>query len=114
RAGAVVSTLPVGAGVERLVRHVRQQAAPDLPVIASTDDEIGLRPLVEAGATRVLPENLAAGLGLVAHTLAALGVDPGEVEVRMEAIRAELTPDLRRLSPTADPDWHASDVIREP
>ncbi len=114
RAGAVVSTLPVGAGVERLVRHVRQHAAPDLPVIASTDDEVGLRPLVEAGATRVLPENLAAGLGLVAHTLAALGIDPGEVEVRMEAIRAELTPDLRGLSPTVDPDWHASDVIREP
>jgi len=114
RAGAVVSTLPVSAGVERLVHHVRQQAAPDLPVIASTDDEIGLRPLVEAGATRVLPENLAAGLGLVAHTLAALGVDPGEGEVRMEAIRAELTPDLRGLSPTVDPDWHASDVIREP
>jgi voltage-gated potassium channel Kch len=114
RAGAIVSTLPVGAGVERLVRHVRQHAAPDLPVIASTDDEVGLRPLVEAGATRVLPENLAAGLGLVAHTLAALGIDPGEVEVRMEAIRVELNSDLRGLSPTVDAEWHARDASREP
>jgi CPA2 family monovalent cation:H+ antiporter-2 len=114
RAGAVVSTLPVTAGVERLVHHVRQHAAPDLPVIASTDDEIGLGPLVEAGVTRVLPENLAAGLGLVAHTLAALGLEPSEVEARMEAIRAELNPNLRGLPPTADARWPASDVAREP
>ena len=114
RAGAVVSTLPVSAGVERLVHHVRQHAAPDLPVIASTDDEIGLGPLVEAGVTRVLPENLAAGLGLVAHTLAALGIEPSEVEARMEAIRAELNPNLRGLPPTADAKWPARDASRGP
>ncbi len=63
----------------------------------STDDESGLVPLVEAGATLVLPENLAAGLGLAAQTLRVLGVDRGEVEARLEALRGELTPELREL-----------------
>jgi CPA2 family monovalent cation:H+ antiporter-2 len=96
RAGAVVSTLPVDAA-ERLVRHVRHDAPPDLPVIVSTDDDTGLGALVEAGATRVLPENLAAGLGLAAQTLAALGLDPRDVDTRMGAVRAALNPELRDL-----------------
>ena len=98
RAAAVVSTLPVEAGVERLVRYVRHiHASADLPVIVSADDDTGLGPLVAAGATRVLPENLAAGLGVAAQTLAALGMDPREVEARMAAIRAALSPELRDL-----------------
>jgi voltage-gated potassium channel Kch len=105
RTGAIVSTLPIHAA-ERLVRHVRQHAPPDLPVIVSTEDDLGLGPLVQAGVMRVLPENLAASLELAAHTLAALGAEPGDVEARIEAIRAELNSELRGLPPIEPATTH--------
>jgi CPA2 family monovalent cation:H+ antiporter-2 len=99
RARAVVVTLPDRAAVERLLRLVRHDR-PELPVLVSTDDDAALGPLVEAGATRVLPENLAAGLALAAQVLAALGLAPKEVEARVAAAAAELDPESRGLTPS--------------
>lgn len=98
RARAVVVTLPDRAGVERLLHHIRHDR-PELPVLVSTDDDVALGPLVQAGATRILPENLAAGLALAAQTLTTLGLAPHEAEERIAAARAELSPELRDLPP---------------
>jgi CPA2 family monovalent cation:H+ antiporter-2 len=98
RARAVVVTLSDAGAVERLLRRIRHDR-PELPVLVSTDEDAALGPLIEAGATRILPENLAAGLALAAQALAALGLPPHEVEARISAARAELTPELRELPP---------------
>jgi CPA2 family monovalent cation:H+ antiporter-2 len=98
RARAVVVTFSDTAAVERLLRRIRHDR-PELPVLVSTDEDAAPGPLVEAGATRILPENLAAGLELAAQALATLGLAPHEAEARIAAARAELNPELRELPP---------------
>jgi CPA2 family monovalent cation:H+ antiporter-2 len=98
RARVVVVTISDAGAVERLLRRIRHDR-PELPVLVSTDEDAALGPLVEAGATRILPENLAAGLALAAQALATLGLAPHEVEARIAAARAELNPELRDLPP---------------
>ena len=98
RARAVVVTISDAGAVERLLRRIRHDR-PELPVLVSTVEDAALGPLVEAGATRILPENLAAGLALAAQALATLGLAPHEVEARIAAARAELNPELRDLPP---------------
>lgn len=97
-AGAVVCLLNSEARLEELVRHVRQ-LNPAVPVLVSTRDDRGLRPLVKAGATHIFPESQAAGLGLAAQTFIALGVPPAEALARVRAIRVRLNPELRALRP---------------
>ncbi len=97
-AGAVVALLNSEARLEELVRHVRQ-LNPAVPVLVSTRDDRGLRPLVKAGATHIFPESQAAGLGLAAQTFIALGVPPAEALARVRAIRVRLNPELRALRP---------------
>lgn len=70
RARIVPTTLPEHP-TERLLRRLRI-AAPSVPVIVSTDEAVGLQQLVEAGASRILPENLVAGLALAEVVLLAL------------------------------------------
>ena len=97
-AGVVVCLLNSEARLEELVRHVRQ-LNPAVPVLVSTSDDRGLRPLVKAGATHIFPESQAAGLGLAAQTFIALGVPPAEALARVRAIRVRLNPELRALRP---------------
>ncbi len=97
-AGVVVCLLNSEARLEELVRHVRQ-LNPAVPVLVSTRDDRGLRPLVKAGATHIFPESQAAGLGLAAQTFIALGVPPAEALARVRAIRVRLNPELRALRP---------------
>jgi CPA2 family monovalent cation:H+ antiporter-2 len=65
---------------------------PALPVIVSTNDTTSVRRLAEVGATHVLPENLAAGLGLAEHLLRALGMSPQGVDERINQVRTILSP----------------------
>jgi CPA2 family monovalent cation:H+ antiporter-2 len=98
RAGIVVVTFSDRKDVERLLHQVRH-FLPSLPVIVSTADNTMLLSLVEAGATRILPENLAAGLALVAQTLLTLGFSPEAVERKIIKILLYLNPELRGLPP---------------
>ncbi|MDP8914742.1 MAG: cation:proton antiporter [Pseudomonadota bacterium] len=98
RASAVVALLNERRRLEQLVHRIRQ-LEPGLPVIVSTRDDTGLKGLVEAGATHIFPENLAAGLALAAQTMMVLGVPPREALARVRAVRSELNPELRALPP---------------
>jgi monovalent cation:H+ antiporter-2, CPA2 family len=98
RARAVVALLNERRRLEQLVQRIRQ-LEPGLPVIVSTRDDTGLKGLVEAGATHIFPENLAAGLALAAQTMMVLGVPPREALARVRAVRSELNPELRALPP---------------
>ncbi|MGG5891113.1 cation:proton antiporter [Falsiroseomonas sp. HC035] len=102
RARIVATTLPEHP-TGRLLRRLRI-AAPRVPAIVSTDDAVGLRPLIEAGASRILPENLAAGLALAEEVLLALGLPTGEIAARITEVRTGLNPELRGLPRPAAED----------
>lgn len=89
RAQVIVSTLDSLSGSERLVHRVRHIGV-RIPVIVRTQDMALIDGLAEAGATHVLPDNLAAGLGLSEHLLRALGVAPQEIVDRIEHVRSLL------------------------
>ncbi len=91
RAAVVVSTLPGGGAVQRLLHQVRSlQGESCPPIVVSTRDEGHLVELLEAGATTVLPESFSAGLELAAETLRSLGLKAEEVEGVVEAARIRL------------------------
>ena len=98
RAGAVVALLNDRRRLEQLVRRVRH-LHPHVPVVVSTRDDTGLKALVEAGATHIFPENMAAGLGLAAQTLMVLGVPAQDALARVRAVRSQINPELRALPP---------------
>jgi CPA2 family monovalent cation:H+ antiporter-2 len=104
RAGAIVVTFSRRNDVELLVRRIRL-SRPRLPVIVSTPDSGDMTSLVKAGATHVLPESLAAGLGLAARTLVVLGVPPHEVEAHMAAVRCRMNPELTEASEPGTDTW---------
>ncbi|RME35677.1 MAG: hypothetical protein D6786_01240 [Gammaproteobacteria bacterium] len=90
RAAVVVSTLPAGQAVLRLIRLVRGLEGVCPPIVVSIRDEKDLPALLEAGATTVLPESFSAGLELAAETLRKLGREAGEVDELVEAARIRL------------------------
>ena len=96
KASAVISLLDNRSRVERLLREIRM-IDPGLPVIVSTRDDLGLEPLVRAGATHIFPENLAAGLALATQTLIALGMPVHDAVERIRTLRIELNPELDAL-----------------
>jgi CPA2 family monovalent cation:H+ antiporter-2 len=93
RARAVVVTFHESQASERVLRHASQRnRAAEL--IVSVPDESRATPLVEAGATVVFPENLAAGLALAGQVLRARGVPEDESARIIREARVELTPAL--------------------
>lgn len=80
--------------VERIVAFARGQN-PSVACIVSTNDDRGVEDFVEAGASVVFPENLAAGLGLADQTLLLSGLTQEEAGRVVTAMRAELSPELR-------------------
>ena len=84
--GLVVTTDSPQAA-RRIVQAAREQA-PALPIFARSHDEAHARELEAAGATRVVPEMLEAGLVLTAQVLAATGLEAAGVE---DVIAAERT-----------------------
>lgn len=91
RAKVIVATLDSLSGSERLVHRVRHMGL-TIPVIVRTHDMASVKGLAEAGATHVLPDSLAAGLGLSEHLLRVLGVAPQEIVDRIEHVRSVLDP----------------------
>jgi CPA2 family monovalent cation:H+ antiporter-2 len=91
RAKVIVATLDSLSGSERLVHRVRHMGL-TIPVIVRAHDMASAKGLAEAGATHVLPDNLAAGLGLSEHLLRVLGVAPHEIVDRIEHVRSVLDP----------------------
>ncbi len=75
-------------GAARRIVHAARQQAPTLKIYARSHDEAHARELEAAGATRVVPEMLEAGLLLTSHALGSAGLAPVDVERIIEGERA--------------------------
>jgi CPA2 family monovalent cation:H+ antiporter-2 len=93
RASAVVVTFKERQSVERVLRHARHRNA-QAPLIVSAADDADLPALVEAGATVVFPEHLAAGLALAGQLLRLGGHSEEQTAHILTRARAQLTPAL--------------------
>ena len=93
RARLLVVTFDRRRAVERLLDHARDEN-PSLPAIVSAADDSQMSALVNAGATVVFPESLAAGLALADQALLMVGYTQEEAAKTISAIRVELNPEL--------------------
>jgi CPA2 family monovalent cation:H+ antiporter-2 len=93
RASAVVVTFKKRQSVERVLRHARHRNA-QAPLIVSAADDADIPALLEAGATVVFPEHLAAGLALAGQVLRLRGQSEEETARILTRARAEITPAL--------------------
>lgn len=98
RARALVVSFDEVGGALRVLEQVRQ-LRPGLPVLVRTGDDANLEPLLEAGATEVVPETLEASLMLAFHLLLLLNVPLAQVLRRMRLIRADRYRILREFFP---------------
>ncbi|WP_020188284.1 cation:proton antiporter [Methylopila sp. 73B] len=80
--------------VERILAFARGRN-PSIACIVSTNDDRDMADFVQAGASVVFPENLAAGLGLADQALLVSGLTQEEAGRLVTALRAELSPELR-------------------
>jgi CPA2 family monovalent cation:H+ antiporter-2 len=78
-ASSLVVTMDSPSAARRAVQAARAQA-PHLKIFARSHDEAHARELEEAGATRVVPEMLEAGLLLTSHALGSQGMASQQVE----------------------------------
>jgi CPA2 family monovalent cation:H+ antiporter-2 len=86
-ASSLVVTMDSPAAARRVVQAARQQAT-HLRIFARSHDEAHARELEAAGATRVVPEMLEAGLLLTSHALGSQGLGAGEIARIVAAERA--------------------------
>jgi CPA2 family monovalent cation:H+ antiporter-2 len=94
KARLVVITFDRLAAVERILKFAREQEAA-VPCVVSTADDRDITSLVDAGATVVFPENLAAGLALADQSLLLCGLTQQEAGQIITTLRAELNPELQ-------------------
>jgi CPA2 family monovalent cation:H+ antiporter-2 len=94
KARLVVITFDRPTAVERILKFVREQETA-IPRVVSTADDRNITSLVDAGATVVFPENLAAGLALADQSLLLCGLTQEEAGRVITTLRAELNPELR-------------------
>jgi CPA2 family monovalent cation:H+ antiporter-2 len=94
KARLVVITFDRPAAVERILKFAREQEAA-VPCVVSTADDRDITSLVDAGATVVFPENLAAGLALADQSLLLCGLTQQEAGQIITTLRAELNPELQ-------------------
>jgi CPA2 family monovalent cation:H+ antiporter-2 len=100
-ASAVIITFAapaVSIGIVRSVRELR----PDVPIIVRTQDDTGLKELMSAGATEVVPETFEASLMLVSHTLMLLNTPVSRVVRTIGHIRENRYATLRSLFRRSD------------
>lgn len=90
----VIVTFARRSAVERIISFAREQT-PAKTCLVSTPDDREMGPLVDAGATAVFPENLAAGLGLADQALLLAGLSQEDAAKIITTLRAELNPELR-------------------
>jgi monovalent cation:H+ antiporter-2, CPA2 family len=86
-ATSLVVTMDSPSAARRVVQAAREQA-PHLKIFARSHDEAHARELEAAGATRVVPEMLEAGLLLTSHALGSQGLGPGDIDDIIAAERA--------------------------
>jgi CPA2 family monovalent cation:H+ antiporter-2 len=90
RASLVVLTMDDPAAASRAAASIRR-VAPELPVLARARDESHAAELRRAGATRVVPEALEAGLQLAGAVFETRGTPREGVELLLEHERARRT-----------------------
>jgi CPA2 family monovalent cation:H+ antiporter-2 len=71
------------------ILHVARNIRRDLPVLVRSHDEASLEPLLNAGATEVVPETLEASLMLAVQLLLMLEVPMEEIVGRVQAARGD-------------------------
>ncbi|HEX2543918.1 MAG TPA: cation:proton antiporter [Ramlibacter sp.] len=86
QAACLVVTMDAPAAAQRVVHTAREQA-PHLQIFARAHDERHAHELQAAGATKVIPEMLEAGLLLAGDALASVGVQAAEVDAILDAER---------------------------
>lgn len=100
-ASAVIITFAAPATSLGIVRSVRE-LRPDVPIIVRTQDDTGLKELMDAGATEVVPETFEASLMLVSHTLMLLNTPVSRVVRTIGHIRENRYATLRSLFRRSD------------
>jgi CPA2 family monovalent cation:H+ antiporter-2 len=91
----VVITFDRHRTVERILKFASEQETA-IPCVVSTADDRDITSFVDAGATVVFPENLAAGLALADQSLLLCGLTREEAGQIITTLRAELNPELRK------------------
>lgn len=86
KAASLVVTMDQTEAAMRVVRNARSQY-PDLPIYARSHDEFHAQELHQAGATKVVPETLEAGLLLTTFALTSLGLPESDVHAIVGAER---------------------------
>ena len=94
KARLLVITFDRHAAVERVLKFARERDTA-VPSVVSTADDRDMSSLVDAGATVIFPENLAAGLALADQSLLLSGLTQQEAGRIITTLRAELNPELR-------------------
>jgi CPA2 family monovalent cation:H+ antiporter-2 len=92
RARLLVVTFDERRAVERLLHEARQHH-PEIVSIVSAADDRELSGIVEAGATVVFAENLAAGLTLSDQVLLFSGLSQERAASIVSEVRVELNPE---------------------
>lgn len=93
RAKAIVITFSTPHSVRRVLAHARHLDA-GAHLIVSAADDANMPALVEAGATIVFPEHLAAGLALASQVLRLAGHSEEQAASIVTAARARISPEL--------------------
>ncbi|MBL8093478.1 MAG: cation:proton antiporter [Anaerolineales bacterium] len=88
QARALVITVPDEASAALIVSSARQ-LAPDVPIIARSETQDGVRWLSELGAEDVIHPELEGGLAIVRHTLIRLGLPLREVQRYTDIVRRD-------------------------
>jgi CPA2 family monovalent cation:H+ antiporter-2 len=91
RSRLLVITFDHRPALERILHHCRREK-PELPTLVSIQDDRDMPRIIEAGASVVYPENLAAGLALGDQALVLLGLSHEEAAEIVKAVRAGLNP----------------------
>lgn len=97
RAKLVVATFDDPYALQRVCHHISHEA-PGVQVVVSAKDDQNIESLLNAGASIVLPENLAAGLAVGAEALSYLGLSHDEVASRIDEVRLTLNPGLGAMA----------------
>jgi CPA2 family monovalent cation:H+ antiporter-2 len=93
RARLLVITFDERRSVERLLHYARHHR-PEIVSVVSTADKHGVEKLVEAGATFILPETLAAGSELAGQTLILSGLSRKKAARIIAEVLGAMSPDL--------------------
>ncbi len=88
QARALVITVPDEASAALIVSSARQ-LAPEVPIIARSETQDGVRWLSELGAEDVIHPELEGGLAIVRHTLIQLGLPLREVQRYTDIVRRD-------------------------